>query len=397
MIRNKLWYSLLLMGLFLFSILYDEYITFLLFLVMVIVPIILWILFLYIKNHVDIEMESREYVHTKGIPYDITIHVRNHTVFPITMIKLVLEFHNCFVEEHRTETVITSIDARGDMNLTISASSAYCGVCEYRIKKIRIFDYLTIFQFRKKGSQRLSVAILPNLNVVEETLAVPNANVLVDSDLFSSVKSGDDPSEIYGIRPYEQGDKMNQIHWKLSMKQDALMIKQFGLPINCAVALMADFYVGPSPITLAQIDAIIETLLSLSISLVYQEQIHYMIWYDELREKCERFRVEKEEDCYEAASLIFHCKLADMKYDLLTYHEAQYAKEQYTNIFYITSFLSEDLIVRLNDQRKSAITHLFHLAEQESRREDLINYSQGIGIKTQLLRPSHIPEDLVCE
>lgn len=362
-----------------------------------IVPILLWILFMYIRSHVDIHIRTEELVYTRGMPYDINLYISNQSIFPIPMIKIVIEFGNCFLSERTTETIINSVDGKENICLSLSATSKYCGMHEYCIRKIRIYDYLSIFQFRKKSEERLSVAILPNINVIEKTLAINNSNVLVESDLFSSVKSGDDPSELYGIRTYEQGDKMNHIHWKLSMKQDELMVKQLGLPINCAVAIMADFYMGERLLTLGQLDGIIESTLTLSLSLVYQEQIHYIIWYDEHKENCERFRVEKEEDCYEAISILFGCKLNGMSHDLLTYHEAQYAKEQYTNIFYITSFLTEEMLIRLNNQRKSAITYLFFLSEQDSEQGALLQYGEGLGIKTQLLRLSHISDDLVCE
>lgn len=352
---------------------------------------------MYIRHHVDIVMEASEFVHMKGMPYDITIHFVNHTIFPIPMIKLVLEFRNCFASDFKSETLVTSLDAKGAISLTMSASSEYCGMCEYRIKKIRLYDYLSLFMFRKKSNQNIKIAILPNVNVIDDPLIVANSSVLIDSELFSSTKSGDDPSELYGIRPYELGDKMNRIHWKLSIKQDELMIKQFGLPINCAVAIMADFYTESQLITLAQIDGLVETFLTLSLSLVYQQQIHYMIWYDQIRDKCERFRVEKEEDCYEVTSLMYRCQVTGMMNDLLTYHEAQYPKEQYTNIFYITTDLSEDLVNRLNDQRKSAITHIFHLLDESSEPTEVDQYSESMGLKTQILRPSHISEDLACE
>ncbi len=362
-----------------------------------IVPIILWIIFKFIQSRVDIHISTEEFIYTRGIPYDLKLYLTNRSIFPVPMVKIVVEYGSCFLAQRTTETLVNSIDAKGNNCLTISATSKYCGMYEYRIKKVYIYDYLSIFKFRKECSEQLKVTILPNINVIEEKLAINNSKVLVESDLFSSVKSGEDPSELYGIRTYEQGDNMNRIHWKLSIKQDELMIKQFGLPINCAVAIMVDFYAGSRSLTLLQMDGIIESILTLSLSLVYQEQIHYIIWYDEYKENCERFRVETEEDCYEVASLLFRCKLNVMPYDLLTYHEAQFSREQYTNIFYITNYLSVELLIRLNEQRKLAITHLMYISEQESEQEALLLYGEEIGIKTQILRLSHISDDIVCE
>ena len=52
-----------------------------------------------------------------------------------------------------------------------------------------------------------------------------------DSDRFSTYKKGDDPSEIFDIREYADGDKIQRIHWKLSSKTGDLMVKEGSLPL----------------------------------------------------------------------------------------------------------------------------------------------------------------------
>ena len=287
------------------------------------------------------------------------------------------------------------MDAKSEMTYAMTSSSLYCGLCCYQIKKIVFYDYLTLFSFRKSDRKQIDIAILPTYHLHEERLVKDNASVLVESDLFSSTKSGDDPSEIHSIRSYVEGDRMNHIHWKLSIKNKELMVKEFGLPINCSVAIMADFYTKEIPITLPKLDAIIEVLLSLSISMVYQEQIHYMIWYDDSRETCQRCRIEKEEDCYEAVAMLYRCQLKGMSHSLATYHEAQFNNEQYTNIFYITAFLEEETITSLNSQRKSAITQLYVVQEAENDFEDYRTEAVAMGMKAYGLSIANIDEAIL--
>lgn len=47
-----------------------------------------------------------------------------------------------------------------------------------------------------------------------------------DSDRFSLYKKGDDPSEIFDIRDFKDGDRFQQIHWKLSSKTGHYMVKR---------------------------------------------------------------------------------------------------------------------------------------------------------------------------
>ena len=62
--------------------------------------------------------------------------------------------------------------------------------------------------------------ILPDnkVQVPEEWPPVPHPDS--DSPEFSKVKSGDDPSEIFDLHPYREGDAVNLIHWKLTEKMD---------------------------------------------------------------------------------------------------------------------------------------------------------------------------------
>ena len=42
------------------------------------------------------------------------------------------------------------------------------------------------------------------------------------------VRRGQDVSEIFDIRDYQDGDNLRAIHWKLSGKQDKLLVREFG-------------------------------------------------------------------------------------------------------------------------------------------------------------------------
>ena len=52
-------------------------------------------------------------------------------------------------------------------------------------------------------------------------------------------RPGDDPSEPFGLREYQADDRLS-IHWKLSEKTDALMVRQLGLPVDDTLLLVLD-------------------------------------------------------------------------------------------------------------------------------------------------------------
>ena len=395
MIKTKLWYALLLLFFGLFALLYNEHITMVLFLAMLILPVLLWIIGMILKRSVDISVASDTYIGNKETPYQITILVKNRSILPIPKVKLNLAYRNCFMTTSRKEVLVTAVDGHGEVKLTMSARSEYCGISEFKITKAYLLDYLGLWRFRKKCFDQVTITILPNLTLIERKLAAENPNVLVESEVFSGVKSGDDASELFGIREYEQGDKMNRIHWKLSLKQEELMVKQFGLPINCAVAIMVDFESLPGDSSISVVDALLEALLSVSVSMILQEQIHYVIWYDHRIHSCQRIRIEKEEDIYEAISMLYLSNPYGMEHSLIQYHDAHYGNDQYTNIYYLTSSMKEETISLLNQARKSAITHVLFINQEQDIANNTALHVESMGMSYTFLQQDAVAGSLM--
>lgn len=62
-----------------------------------------------------------------------------------------------------------------------------------------------------------------------------------DSEIYSGERRGDDPSELYQVRPYRAMDSVRDIHWKLTAKENQLMVKEHGFPLGCVILIWIDF------------------------------------------------------------------------------------------------------------------------------------------------------------
>ena len=60
--------------------------------------------------------------------------------------------------------------------------------------------------------------------------------------VYSDEESGDDPSQIFEIRDYRPGDKMQKIHWKLSAKSDSLIVKEYSEPVGFAIVIFVNLF-----------------------------------------------------------------------------------------------------------------------------------------------------------
>ena len=110
-------------------------------------------------------------------------------------------------------------------------------------------------------------------------------------------EKGNDPSELYQVREYRSQDSLKDIHWKMSAKEDQIMIKERGFPLGCAVLIWIDF---PEKEKSAEgFSALLDTAASLSITLVEYKCIHMAAWYDEKEMQVVRHRIRDEESACE--------------------------------------------------------------------------------------------------
>ncbi|MBE7005445.1 MAG: DUF58 domain-containing protein, partial [Ruminococcaceae bacterium] len=77
------------------------------------------------------------------------------------------------------------------------------------------------------------------------------------------------------VREYRPGDPIRQIHWKLSQKTDALMLRELGLPVvNQTLLVFRNLLLDAESIAPEAADAMAEVFLSVSRALVDEGCVH---------------------------------------------------------------------------------------------------------------------------
>ena len=336
MLRNKIRYILLLVSLGLLSILYNDYIMGILFMMVVILPLFIFGLLCYVYGKITAEISSIVHVTSKGENIPIGININNPTNFPIPNMLIYLSYNNTFSNKTYKKEFSVTADRKTSTRVTLSILSEHSGNIVISIKKIRVYDYFMLFSLRKKQKGDIKVAILPQFHELSEEYLANRCKMIVDSDYFSTVKKGDDPSEVFTIREYREGDKLQRIHWKLSVKQNQLMIKDFSDPINCSVLIFANLIVQQNENVLVYMDALLESALSLSYSFLLQGQMHYFTWYDSSNGICRRIRITQEKDLFEAVDGLLQTKPYFDGVDVIPAYLAEHPNDQYTDLFYVT-------------------------------------------------------------
>jgi len=362
------------------AIVYETYYLWIIFLTLLILPFFMFGMLCYIYGHVRVEIISTAHVVSKEENIPITLQITNPTIFPIPYLRIFATFQNSYSSNEIARVISASADAKGTSTLVLNLSSSYAGNVLIKLKGYRIYDYIKLFSIRRKLGDSLKVAVLPRYYELE-TAAVHN-HISVESDNHSPNRSGDDPSEVYGIREYREGDRPQRIHWKLSTKVGRLMIKEFSDPINCLDVLFINLCLPDEANMLFYIDSILECALSISYTFLLRKKPHYIAWYDAENTICRRVKVENEKDFYDAVDGLLNIKAYYAEIDTLTAYSAEYPNEQYTSFSYITgkiimTQLDELTYVKALDKN---MILLGELISEDEPGEDIFKKAADMGI-----------------
>lgn len=114
------------------------------------------------------------------------------------------------------------------------------GVVTFRIRRIRTEDAIGLGMGYRRNVAECSVTILPEIVIPHLEFSEQIRNFLLDSDTYSKTKSGEDVSEVFGLREYRPGDSWQKVHWKMTARQEHIWVKEYSLPIGASVVLAAE-------------------------------------------------------------------------------------------------------------------------------------------------------------
>lgn len=273
MLRCRLVYLLALVGAVLFYIFFNGYLSYFVLIFALVLPFLSLVLSLpgmcAMRAHVEIPLTAV----ARKSPFPVQLIVENRTPFPMARARIRLRYSNTFSHEETSETVFMPV-FHGKQRIEREAIAQHCGKLLFSLEEIRCYDFLGLFTCRHRVPKPKELFILPHIAPLElalESSSTPDP----ESDTFSTEKPGDDPSEIFGVRPYREGDRLRSIHWKLSSRTGDLMVKEFSLPICSSALIMIDLF-GDTDM----LDGVLDRLVALSHFLLENGLEYEVQWYD---------------------------------------------------------------------------------------------------------------------
>lgn len=350
MILTKLLFIVLIIVCALFYILYVWDFALVLLIVMLALPIIMFITAFITKRNLSVEFAVKDKHAVKSKDFPVQLVVTNKSIFPVGKAEARVEYYNTFSKEISSFDLFLPIQPRNSQRVTFQLNSKFCGTIKIRTLYLNIYDPLRIFKFKTARNIHTEVTIMPEGHDIGGIVHYSD-RVNEESDLFSEHRPGDDPSEVFDLREYNAGDKLNRIHWKLSSKKDDFIVKDYSLPIDVPCMLFLDLKsYAPSSLALPVLDTLIETFLSISQFLLDNERCHSAVFFNASQNQFAEYSITSSTDLASVVKALISsvdesrfCKAPDVYF-------SENNSLSFASFTYISSEFNEKLLDSIDDE-----------------------------------------------
>lgn len=222
MAKNRIVYLLLVVLLGVFAGAYNSKLTFVLFLGSLLLPFATLLLLIAERLALKFEVSPVRIFSQKLQQFAVTVTVRNRFLIPASPIRLTGAFQDGDGNLVPDKAMIVSVMPFRKSEFVFNGCLKYRGEYRLGLREAVIFDLLGIFRFRLRLSPAVTAVIAPRRLTVGQNGALCSD----DYDSARTRMSFFENNTFSAVREYVEGDPLRYVHWKLSAKQDKLMVRQ---------------------------------------------------------------------------------------------------------------------------------------------------------------------------
>lgn len=203
---------------------FHSYVNFLILIGLLILPVYSIVGVKTVASHLSMDIETPLEPMRKKEVFKVRFIFHNPTCFPILNATITPFIENRFYLDYGEHTLNVPLRVKKDTEVEYPVEMEYCGRFVVSVSHIRILDLTGIYEMKVPVSVEKECLIFPDGNLNRQDAGIMYQRGVTEA--MESKEKGYDFSDISGIREYIPGDKLQNIHWKLSVKKDLLMVKE---------------------------------------------------------------------------------------------------------------------------------------------------------------------------
>lgn len=267
MASRRIVYGLALLAALAFQIFYDGYLAQFLLVCLLALPALSLLLSLPGLAGLRLALSPSSPQLAQGQEGQWRLTARSSLPLPVARLTLRLTFHNALTGATAAQRLQLAGLASGQTR-PLPLEGDHCGALTCQVTRARALDFLGLFSLPVRRPDPAQALVLPQPVPLEE---LPGLEPLLAQTGMGPGSAPDEEDE--DLRDYRPGDPIRAIHWKLSSKYDALVVRERALCGRPQVALSFDLF-GPP----ARLDRVLARLWTASRFLAGRGLAHEICW-----------------------------------------------------------------------------------------------------------------------
>lgn len=346
MTKRQILYGIAVITLIAVNVLTAGYSVFIALLILIIAPCLSAAYAMAVRRELSLKTINIADTLIRGEKLKINVQAVNNSYLVVSDFYVVIRYsynNTCGKEEKEYKISVNSKD-KAELSdeihltnvgeLTVSCSGSY------------IFDPLQLFRFRIKSDEDSRILVMPVLNEPDYYALYNPLEDVSDATEYSKKKKGEDSSEIFDVRNYIQGDALNRVHWKLSAKEEELLVKEFSLPISSSNCILVELHKPENKDDRFNLNGIYELVYAVGNLACVKEKKFKLAFYSSDAESLQVFDVLSYEELVEIIRTLIREKAYTGNQALENYLVSEVAGVE--KLFYITDKV-DDSIYELED------------------------------------------------
>ncbi|MBC3515911.1 DUF58 domain-containing protein [Neobittarella massiliensis] len=278
--KSRILYGIVCLGALVFAGVYWDYLSFLIFVSCLLLPLFLYLQLRLTAKKVAVELQVSPPALPKKDPLQLTFAVHNRSFIPVAQLRIDYQLRNVLYPQVTGHRVYLLAPGKNTQRVTVNMRPQHMGTHQITVQRVLLYDFLRLFCVAVPcKNDSCTVAVQPRFLNSSLQLSDQHYYRADESELFSPTRVGSDPSEILRLRPYQPGDRLSRIHWKLSAKEGELVVKDPSQPIHSETYILLELY-APWGRQKADIDGVVESACMLSMLFLKEGVPHTVFWYD---------------------------------------------------------------------------------------------------------------------
>lgn len=286
--------------------------------VMVFLPVLSILGTKWVADCLEVQWEGPYESMNKGEEFPVHLLLQNPTWLGVMNCKVLLSVSNLFYETTREHEIRVPIRAKKGQVITYPITVSKCGMIEFRIQSIMLEDFLGFVMFRRECLSPYVVTVLPNREAEVETNMDGYTQGMTEVE--ESTKKGSDFSEVQDVREYQPGDKMQNIHWKLSVKKDILMVKERVSMSSKQLFLLLELHDNENGL----MEEVLDCAYGIALLMLRNQLPVSLVWWSKKNQELVTWKVDYAEQLEEGFRMLF--------YEVL-YSEQTVGKDMFQTIY----------------------------------------------------------------